>query len=88
MTEGKPMTSCKETSAEWDVNKGYSAMAKSGTIVRVGKKQEGQPGMGIMEILMAGLAGCAMMDIIEILKKQRQLPVKSISVGRGKPTHP
>ena len=36
-----------------------------------------------MEMLLAGLAGCTMMDVIEILKKKRQVPVEFRAIVRG-----
>lgn len=83
MTEEKPMNLWKEISAEWDGNEGYTALTKSGAGVLLGKNKEGQPGMGPMETLLAGLAGCTMMDVVEILKKKRQVPVEFKTVVRG-----
>jgi len=83
MTEDNPMTSWKEISAEWDGNNGYIALTKSGATVLMGKDKEDQQGLSPMEMLLSGLAGCTMMDIIDILKKKRQVPVEFKTVVRG-----
>jgi len=83
MTEEKSTNLWKEISAEWDGNDGYTALTKSGGSVLMGKKKDGQPGVGPLEMLLAGLAGCTMMDVIEILKKKRQIPVEFKTVVRG-----
>jgi putative redox protein len=83
MTEENPENRWKEISAEWDGSGGYTAVSKSGASVLMGTGRDGQPGMGPMEMLLAGLAGCTMMDIIEILKKKRQIPVEFRTVVRG-----
>ena len=49
----------------------------------MGKDKTGKPNAGPMELLLAGLAGCTMMDVIEILKKKRQVPEKFTVVVRG-----
>jgi putative redox protein len=73
----------KEISAEWDGNDGYTALSKAGASVLMGKNKEGQPGVNPLEMLLAGLAGCTMMDVIDILKKKRQAPVGFKSIVRG-----
>jgi putative redox protein len=83
MTEDNPMTSWKEISAEWDGNNGYIALTKSGATVLMGKDKEDQQGLSPMEMLLSGLAGCTMMDIIDILKKKRQVPDEFKTVVRG-----
>jgi putative redox protein len=83
MTEDNPMTSWKEIFAEWDGNNGYIALTKSGATVLMGKDKEDQQGLSPMEMLLSGLAGCTMMDIIDILKKKRQVPVEFKTVVRG-----
>lgn len=83
MTEEKPTNIWKEISAEWDGNDGYTAQTKAGASVRMGKDKNGKQGVGPMEMLLAGLAGCTMMDVIEILKKKRQVPVEFKTIVRG-----
>jgi putative redox protein len=83
VAEDKPVNAWKEISAQWDGNDGYIASTKSGATVLMGKNIDGQPGMGPMEMLLAGLAGCTMMDIIDILKKKHQVPVEFKTVVRG-----
>jgi putative redox protein len=83
MTEEKPMNVWKEISAVWDGNDGYTALSKAGASVLMGKNKEGQPGVNPLEMLLAGLAGCTMMDVIDILKKKHQVPVEFKSIVRG-----
>jgi putative redox protein len=58
-------------------------LTKSGATVLMGKDKEDQQGLSPMEMLLSGLAGCTMMDIIDILKKKRQVPVEFKTVVRG-----
>jgi putative redox protein len=74
MTEQKPTSLWKEINAGWDGADGYLARNKAGGTVLMGKSKDGQPGVGPMELLLTGLAGCTAMDIIDILKKKRQVP--------------
>jgi putative redox protein len=83
MTDEKPMNIWKEISAEWDSNDGYTARTKAGASVLMGKDRDGKQGVGPMEMLLAGLAGCTMMDVVEILKKKRQVPEEFKTVVRG-----
>jgi putative redox protein len=83
MTEEKPTNKWKEISAEWDGNDGYIAQTKAGASVLMGKDGDGKQGVGPMEMLLAGLAGCTMMDVIEILKKKRQDPAEFKTIVRG-----
>lgn len=83
MAESKQQNKWKEISAEWDGNEGYVALASSGAEVLMGKDKDGKSGASPMELLLVGLAGCTMMDVIEILKKKRQVPVKFTTVVRG-----
>jgi putative redox protein len=64
----------KEVHASWDGADGYTAENKAGATVLMGKGKDGKPGIGPMEMLLAGLAGCTGMDIVDILKKKRQIP--------------
>jgi putative redox protein len=76
MVEEKSKNRWKEISASWDGNEGYIASTNAGGSVLMGKDKEGNPGVGPMDMLLAGLAGCTMMDIVEILKKKQQVPTK------------
>ena len=84
MAEEKPKNLWKEISAEWDGEDGYVAMTGAGVSVLMGKGKDGQPGIGPMHMLLAGLAGCTMMDIVEILRKKRQVPTAFKVVVHGK----
>ena len=75
MVEETPTHQWKEISAAWNGAEGYVATNKAGATVLMGKDQNGNPGIGPMEMLLTGLAGCTMMDIVDIMKKKRQLPV-------------
>jgi len=83
MTETKQENKWKEISASWDGNEGYSAQTTSGAVVMMGKDKDGKSNAGPMELLLVGLAGCTMMDVVDILKKKRQVPVKFTVVVRG-----
>jgi putative redox protein len=76
MTEEKATNLWKEIKTEWDGNEGYLATNAVGGKVLMGKDAEGNPGINPMEMLLAGLAGCTAMDIIDILKKKRQVPTQ------------
>ena len=65
----------KEISASWDGAEGYLAENKAGETVLLGKYKDGEPGISPMELLLMGLAGCTAMDVIDILKKKRQVPL-------------
>lgn len=83
MTNENPTHLWKEISAEWDGADGYLGRNPAGAEVLMGKGKDGQPGTSPMELLLIGLAGCTAMDIIEILRKKRQLPVDFKMKVRG-----
>lgn len=83
MSEEKPTNLWKEIETTWDGEAGYSARNKAGATVLMGKDKDGNPGIGPMEMLLCGLAGCTMMDIIEIMRKKRQAPVDFKVIVRG-----
>jgi putative redox protein len=83
VTEDKPKNLWKEISAQWDGSEGYTAKSPKSIAVLMGTDKNGQLGMSPMEILLVGLAGCTMMDVIDILKKKKQLPVDFKVVVRG-----
>jgi putative redox protein len=84
MPEETPTHVWKEIHTTWNGGDGYLAENKAGTTVLMGTGADGQPGVSPMELLLAGLAGCTAMDIIEILKKKRQLPVEFQVRVRGR----
>lgn len=65
----------KEISANWDGSEGYLAENKAGETVLMGKYKDGEPGVSPMEMLLMSLAGCAAIDVIDMLKKKRQRPL-------------
>jgi putative redox protein len=75
MTEVTPTNIWKEINATWDGADGYLAENKAGASVLTGKSKDGSPVIGPMEMLLVGLAGCAAIDIIDILKKKQQMPL-------------
>ena len=83
MTEEKSKQRWKEISASWDGNEGYVATTKAGATVLMGIDKDGNPGIGPMDMLLAGLAGCTMMDIVDILRKKRQIPANFQTKVRG-----
>jgi putative redox protein len=68
--------SWKEISAVWDGQDSYLATNAAGGSVLMGKDKQGNPGVGPMELLLVGLAGCTSMDVISILEKKKQMPEK------------
>jgi putative redox protein len=73
----------KEIVAEWKGESTFVALNSDGGMVQMGP-MDGKPGMGPMQLLLAGLAGCTGMDIASILKKKRQ-PLQNLQVKvRGK----
>jgi putative redox protein len=83
MTEDKPKNRWKEVTTNWDGNDGYIAVTKTGASVLMGKGKDGCQGVSPMDMLLAGLAGCTMMDVIDILKKKRQVPIDFTAHVRG-----
>ena len=83
MNAEKPKSQWKEIEAVWDGEAGYIARNSAGATVLMGKDKNGAPGIGPMEMLLCGLAGCTMMDIIDIMRKKRQLPVDFKVIVRG-----
>lgn len=65
----------KEVNLAWDGAEGYSVQNRAGATVLMGQSQDGNPRIGPMEIMLVGLATCTAIDVIDILKKKRQLPV-------------
>ena len=61
----------KEVAVDWLGQMGFSGRTAVGGTVQIGTV-DGKPGIGPMEMLLLGMAGCAGMDIISILEKKRQ----------------
>lgn len=83
MSEEKPKNQWKEIETVWDGEAGYIARNKAGGTVLMGKDRNGNIGLGAMEMLLAGLAGCTMIDVVSILRKKRQEPVEFKVIVRG-----
>jgi len=75
MADEKPTDKWIEINASWDGADGYIGENQAGATVLMGKDKDGKPGIGPMQMLLVGLAGCTMMDVIEIMRKKRQTPV-------------
>ena len=75
MAEEKPTNLWKEIVTTWDGAEGFVSENKYGAKMLMGKDKDGNLGIGPMDTLLAGLAGCTMYDIVDILRKKRQLPV-------------
>ncbi len=75
MPEEKPTHIWKEITTTWDGEQGFEAVNQYGAKMLMGKAKDGTLGIGPMEALLAGLAGCTMYDILDILRKKRQTPV-------------
>lgn len=74
MTDETPTNLWKEVNTTWDGADGYLAENKSGAVVLMGKGKDDSAAISPMEMLLAALAGCTGIDIIDILRKKRQLP--------------
>ena len=61
----------RQVVAEWKGGMGFTGCNQSGGEVQIGTI-DGKPGVGPMEMLLLGLAGCTGMDIVSILEKKRQ----------------
>jgi putative redox protein len=75
MVEEQVTSIWKEINVAWDGAEGYSAENRSGATLVMGKDKAGNAHIGPMEMLLVALAGCTAMDIIDILKKKRQVPL-------------
>lgn len=76
MSEEEQTNLWKEIKTVWDGQDGYLATNQAGGSVLMGKDKDGKPGVGPMDLLLVGLAGCTAMDILSILEKKRQTPEK------------
>ena len=61
----------REVVAVWVGDNGFMGTNASGGSVQIGSINE-KPGIGPMEMLLLGVAGCTGMDIVSILEKERQ----------------
>lgn len=59
-----------EITADWKEENSFIATNVAGGQVQMGIL-DGRPGIGPMQLLLAGLAGCTGMDIVSILQKKR-----------------
>lgn len=59
-----------EISASWKEENTFIATNATGGHVQMGVL-DGKPGVGPMQLLLVGLAGCTGMDIVSILQKKR-----------------
>ena len=82
-----------ETSVQWIEGMAFSVSTGSGhTLVLDSKSKEGgeTAGPSPMEMLLVGLAGCTAVDVVHILKRQRQ-PLEGLQVhvkGERSSEHP
>lgn len=60
----------REISAEWAGELAFIGRNASGAQIQIGSLND-KPGVGPMEMLLLGIAGCTGMDIINILQKKR-----------------
>lgn len=60
----------KEVVAEWAGGSAFWGRNPAGAEVQIGTL-DGKPGVGPMEMLLLGVAGCTGMDIVSILEKKR-----------------
>ena len=73
----------KAVTAEWAAGKTFIGKNDIGGSVQMGEL-DGEPGIGPMELILAGLAGCTGIDVVLILEKKRQ-PLQDLKVRvRGK----
>jgi putative redox protein len=79
----------KEVVVEWRGDTGFVGKNKTGGMIQIGSIAN-QPGVSPMELLLLGVAGCTGVDIVSILKKQRQnLSDFQVQVrGKRADTHP
>jgi putative redox protein len=60
----------KEVGASWIGGSAFMGSNPSGGSVQIGSLED-RPGVGPMELLLLGVAGCTGMDIVSILEKKR-----------------
>jgi putative redox protein len=69
---------CKDIIAEWHGDLAFMGRNEAGGTVQMGTLN-GKPGIGPMEMLLLGIAGCTGIDVVSTLKKQRQ-PLKDLKI--------
>jgi len=69
---------CKDVVAEWHGDLAFIGRNEAGGTVQMGTLN-GKPGIGPMEMLLLGIAGCTGIDVVSTLKKQRQ-PLKDLKI--------
>ena len=84
MADEKPTHLWKNITTTWDGGEGFVSENQYGAKMLIGKDKDGNIGIGPMDALLAGLAGCTMYDILDILRKKRQEPVEFQVRVRGK----
>ncbi|MBC8509041.1 MAG: OsmC family protein [Anaerolineales bacterium] len=73
----------KEVTAEWKGSTTFIGKNSAGGSVQMGEIN-GKPGVGPMELLLVGLAGCTGYDVAMILEKKQQ-PMQDLKINvRGK----
>jgi len=60
----------KEVSATWKGDMTFVGENDEGGVVQMGSL-DGKPGIGPMQLLLVGLAGCTGIDVVSILNKKR-----------------
>lgn len=63
--------SWKEVTAKWQQDDAFLGYNSEGATVRIGNL-DGKPGIGPMEMLLLGVAGCTGIDVVSTLGKKRQ----------------
>ena len=74
----------KEISTSWNRAENYVARNAAGASMVLGKPAEGSDIISPTEAMLMGLAGCAAIDVIDILRKKRQEPADLQVRVRGK----
>lgn len=73
----------RAVTAEWIGEHAFVGRNGTGGIVQMGTFED-KPGLSPMELLLAGLAGCTGVDVVDILTKKRQRPEAMEVRVRGK----
>ncbi len=68
----------REIEAEWQGGNAFIGRNAAGGTVQMGMLNE-KPGVGPMELILVGLAGCIGIDIVDIMEKKRE-PLKALKV--------
>jgi putative redox protein len=74
----------REIEAEWQGGGAFIGRNATGGTVQIGKIDD-CPGVGPMELILVGLAGCTGIDIVDILAKKREKITAFKVKVRGKP---